>query len=98
MCFLRHRPIKKVNKSKGIMCGAVFMNLVICSIYYTTWQPFFGSIDPTDADWHKFFLYSSLLCLCIAVPCFVISAVMDPGVITRRYSFARLVEEFLKQE
>lgn len=98
MCFLRHRPIKKVNKNKGIMVGAVLMNLVIISIYYTAWQPF--RRDPTaEFEWlHWFLLYSSLLCLCISVPCFVISAVMDAGVIPKKYNFIRLVEQFLNRD
>lgn len=58
----------------------------------------FSRID----DWvakilHYFLLYASLVCLCIALPSFVLSAGLDPGYIVKKYDFVHLVEEFIRE-
>ena len=70
---MRHRPIKKVEKTPNVLIGAVLINLAIIGIYYSAFSPF-----KEHGILHWTCLYGSLLCLVILIPSFVLSSAMDP--------------------
>ena len=94
---MRHRPIKKVRKSPIILIVGVLVNLVVAYLFYYTLRIFW--IDPTIAPFfHVIFTWGSAICFILLIPSFVMSAVMDPGYLQKKYDFIGLVQEFLTKE
>ena len=92
---MRHRPIKKINRSPYILILGVAVNLIIVSLFYGTLNLF----DKTDGwrfpGFHFFLLYASIFFFGISVPTFIISSTMEPGYLKKKYDFVSLVSEFM---
>ena len=91
MCFMRHRPIKKVRRSSAIFLTAVLLNLGIMFVYYY-------KLDKTPViarDLHFFLIYASYVLFVIAVPSFLISAFIQPGYLKPEFNFMLLVDKLL---
>lgn len=97
MCFMRHRPIKKVKKSIWILFLGVLVNLAVVYLFYYTLRMFW--IIPSFLPlFHYIFVYSSVCFFAVLLPTFIMSTSMDPGHITKQFDFVALVSEFLEQE
>ena len=51
-----------------------------------------------SASLHFILLYSSIVCLIVALMSFVVTAALDPGYLKKKFDFIQLVQEFLEAD
>jgi len=90
---MTHRPIKKVQRTSVIFTVAVLLNLAVCIIFYRKIAE-----KPTFLpNLHFGLIWSSLMCFVIALPTFMLAALLDPGYIKSKYNFIELVDKLLDE-
>jgi len=90
---MTHRPIKKVQRTSVIFTVAVLLNLAVCIIFYHKIAE-----KPTFLpNLHFGLIWSSLMCFVIALPTFMLAALLDPGYIKSKYNFIELVDKLLDE-
>lgn len=47
---------------------------------------------------HYFLLYFSIALFSVALPAFILAAALEPGYLTKKFDFVRLVAEFLQND
>jgi hypothetical protein len=90
---MRHRPIKKVNRTSAVFIGAAFLNVVICYLFY-------GPINEKPSmlpHLHFGLVWSSMLSFIIALPTFLMAALIQPGYIKPKFNFLQLVDKLLEE-
>lgn len=96
---MRHRPIKKMKKSPWVLVLGVMVNMLIIGIFYGSYHEFNYSVTSfVSAPVHFILLYSSIVCLIVALMSFVITAALDPGYLKKKFDFIQLVQEFLEAD
>lgn len=97
MCFMRHRPIKKVKKSAWILLLGVAGNLAIAYLFYYTLKIMF--INPTlYPKLHDVLVWASIGLFLLLLPSFLFSAAMEPGFLLKKFDYIELVSEFIDKE
>lgn len=89
----KHRPIRRVKKSPTILISAVILNALIAFCTYKGLEEIkhaHGSIPAAKLE-----AILSIGCLLTATICFIVTAVIDPGVIKPKFEFLPLVDKFL---
>lgn len=100
LCFMKRRPIQKMERSPITMIFGIVFNLALCMIYfwYLHEKRFLddGSIDVIYAErFHEFFFWLSVVLFVIAVPCYIISVTIEPGYLKSHYDYVDLVQDAL---
>jgi hypothetical protein len=97
LCFMRHRPIKKVKKSPWVLIMGVIANLIIAYLFYYTLRIMFIQVA-LFPYLHHVLVWTSVLMFSLMLPTFLCSAVMEPGFLIKEKDYANLVAEFIDKE
>lgn len=97
LCFMRHRPIKRVKKSCWVAFLGCLVNLAVTYLFYYELNMFF--LVPTLVPlMHYVLVLFSLFLFVLLVPSFVMAVFMDPGRLQKKYDFLPLVSKFIDEE
>lgn len=89
----KHRPIRRVTRDPTVLITAVILNTLIAFCTYKGLEEIKHSSVHIPAA--KLEAFTAISCLLIATVTFIVTAVIDPGVITPKFDFIPLVNEFL---
>lgn len=92
VCFQRHRPIRKVNRSSAVIVGGLALNLLIIAAFYL------GLIDhfATAGTVQKVGISFCIILFAISFASFLASIFITPGYMTAKFDFVELVDTFLE--
>jgi DHHC palmitoyltransferase len=90
---MRHRPIKKVKRTSLVFTVAVLLNIGVCYVFY-----FKMNKAPTMLlHLHYGLKWSSMACFVVALPTFLLAALLQPGYIKPKFNFVQLVDKLLDE-
>jgi len=103
VCFMRHRPIKKMRKSTLVLVFAILWNMAMTYLFYGTLETTLVKAGKNNDGIllpfvHDFFVAMSLIWFCIALPTFVMAASLQPGYLEKIYDYILLVRTFIEKE
>lgn len=75
MCFMRHRPLVKLDKSPSTLLLGVGVNVLVCFAFYYGLDQHINFLP----ELHHALLLSSKVLLGILVPTFILCSVLEPG-------------------
>ena len=86
---MRHRPLKKVKKSFGVLILGVILFVVICLAFYLGMQDGHNKL----VTWlhHSLYLASEFLIL-ILLPAYLLAVCLEPGKLKKEFDFIWLVD------
>ena len=101
VCFMRHRPLKKMSKDPSVMIYGLCTNIIVMGLYY--WGLYSESLDDAGDNEHdKIFprlhgilWISSVILLSLTLPIYILTIALNPGQIAPKYNFVMLVEKAL---
>lgn len=90
---MRHRPIKKVNRTSAVFSAAVLLNIVVCYLFYSK----MNEIPSVLPHLHYGLVWASMTCFVVALPTFLLAAFLKPGHIKPQFDFIQLVDKLLDE-
>lgn len=94
MCFMTHRPLKKVKRSAGVLLLGVALFLLICFAFY--WGMWDGHNKLLSWLHHSLYLASEILIFLI-LPAYLLAVFMEPGKLKKQFDFIWLVDQLLER-
>ena len=95
VCFQRHRPIRKVERSSLILLGGLILNLAVIIAYYEGLLKHLFSNGSGPIQ--KIGILISIITFIISLISFALSILVQPGYLKPQYEFIWLVDSFLEQ-
>ncbi len=97
LCFMRRRPIQKIERSPVTLIFGVCFNWATTLIYYVWLREKTHGTEAIFMDTAHVVLYwTSIALLLICIPMFVLAASLKPGYIKPVYDFISLIEQALE--
>lgn len=96
MCLMKHRPLKKVQKSPKVLIFGLILFFSMCFSFFFEIEIRDKRVDFLPNLHNSLYLASKILVL-LVIPSFLLAVCLEPGTLKKRFDFIWLSDQLLER-